>query len=49
MPYPPLPVAPWPIRVPDPVNAPLIAVKPPPDAATLVRVRDGLVRLSCQD
>jgi hypothetical protein len=37
------------VRTPEPANAPLIPVKPPPDLATLVRVLAGLVRLPCQN
>jgi hypothetical protein len=36
------------VRTPAPGNAPLKPIKPPPDLATLARVKDALVRLPCQ-
>jgi hypothetical protein len=34
------------VRTPDPANAPLIPIKPPPDLAMLARVLEGLAKKS---
>jgi hypothetical protein len=34
-------------RIPEPANAPLKPIKPPPDVATLARVKAGLEKLPC--